>query len=316
MDNYLTVKELRNYFNLSQNIIYDRLQKIREEEPEMISKGDHNKYLLKEDALIHFDSLAKDNLISFNDELLTFILCNKIRKSMKKDRDIIIKLTKRTSIKQKRNLTEFETLPSIIQDKYNDFSKNFVNWLKKSFFNGSLTKVVIDRSPDRLKNKVDTFDLRITLYEGKSPYDLNFIFKREINNLKELKLNKKDEKISPINKIERKIINTFNNSDNFIEDLAKTLKEKNNELNIKKIFKFIIGPNSHYKVIARPDIIIINFDKIELPDKLEISSFDNSLELQFNNGCNFICKLIKEKNSKKLLINFKELPNDLELISL
>ncbi|WP_408955058.1 hypothetical protein [Natroniella sp. ANB-PHB2] len=320
MESNYTVKNLASYFDCSPQTIRNYLKQIEEKKPKFVTRGKRNKYVLTENGFQHLRQLLGDKLICNNNFLLKFIICDKLKSLINKDTNYILQYTKRTRIKQKKDLTYFDQLPALLQKRYEQFAKKVLYWLKRKFLSPDTTKIIVDRLPKWEQHDKEDADIRITFYESSHPQDLNLIIKEELTNLQEIKLDKFQQNLKNTKQLKEQISNLQFNVTNkklFLSNLEDLLNTISNERLIRKLFKLIVGANPHYQIIAEPEILIINFTKIKLPTKVS-ANYDqqkNKLLINFNNNCNLTCSLNAEE-SEKLIINFQQVPPILELISL
>ncbi|PRX35642.1 hypothetical protein BX659_101136 [Orenia metallireducens] len=309
---YYRLKDLSEDFELNPKFLQDYLKGLTINNNSKSVNENNSNYYLNSDNLIKLLDLVKADYLSFDIPLLNFIICHRF-KDLIKDNNIILQFTNRSKLIQQRDLSKFEKLPESLKEDYYHFADKVLAWIKTKLFSDNLTKIIIDRITNC--NKQNNADIRITFYEGSQVDDLYLIVQKEIDNLKELKLNQSNKEIKNNNHLLAQLKNILNNSEDILLDMSKLLEKINDEQHIRQIFKLIIGVESSYRVVTSPDLMIIGFNKLNLPSKLEVN-YNNNLELNFNNGCSFICQIEENNDSKKLVINLADLPKDLELISL
>ncbi|MCK8816256.1 hypothetical protein MWH28_02625 [Natroniella sulfidigena] len=319
MESKYTVKNLAKYFDCTPQTIRNYLKQIEREKTELVTRGKRNKYILTETGFQYLRQSLDDKLTCSNNFLLKFIVCNKLKSLINKDTNYILQYTKRTRIKQKKDLTYFEQLPTLLQKRYEKFAKKVLHWLKRKFLSPDITKIIVDRLPKWKQDDKDNTDLRITFYEGNHPQDLNLIIKEKLTSLQEIKVEKLEQDLEKIDQLRANIsdLNPTADQEIFLANLANLLNRTNNKRLIKKLFRVIVGANPHYQIIAEPEILIINFTKIKLPTKVsaDYDQQEKKLLIDFNNNCNLTCSIDTEE-SEKLIINFQQVPPTLELISL
>ncbi|MCK8827457.1 HTH domain-containing protein [Natroniella acetigena] len=317
MESNYTVKNLAKYFDCSSQTIRNYLKQIEEEKPKLVTRGKRNKYILTENGFQYLRQLLGNELTCSNNFLLKFIICDELKSLIDKDTSYTLQYTKRTRIKQKKDLTYFDQLPTLLQKRYEKFAKKFLYWLKRKFISSNITKIIVDRLPKWKQNDKEDVDIRITFYEGNHPQDLNLIIKEELTSLQEMKLEKFQQNLENNEQLRDEFSNLQFNTTNkriFLSNLANLLNKIDDKRLIKKLFKLIVGANPHYQIIAEPEILIINFTKIKLPTKVSANydQQENKLLINFNNNCNLTCSLEPEE-SEKLIINFQQVPPTLDL---
>ncbi|OCL25539.1 hypothetical protein U472_14465 [Orenia metallireducens] len=308
---YYKLKDLTEDFEVNKNFLQDYLKELNTNN--LLIK-DNNNYSLQSKSLIKLLDLIEKKQAPFEIPLLSFIICHRF-KELIKNNNIILQFTNRSKIIHQRDLSNFEELPESLKKGYYQFANKVLAWVKTKLFSDNLTKIIIDRVADS-NNKQASTNIRITFYEGTQVDDLYLIIQKEMNNLKELKLNQPKNQIKSNNYLLAQFRDILNNSKNILYDMAELLVQINDEQHIRQIFKLITGIESSYRIVTLPELMVVGFNKLSLPSKLEINYDNNTLGLNFDNGCSFICQLEHNNNDKKLIINLADLPKDLELIAL
>jgi len=301
---YYRLKDLTEDFKLNTKLLQDYLKRS--------ALNSNSLEFMNNNNLIKLLNLVEENLLSFDMDLLNFIICHRF-KDLIKGNNIILQFTNRSKLIQQRDLSIFEDLSEALREDYYQFADKVLAWIKTKLFSDNLTKIIIDRTAD--SNQKNNPNIRITFYEGTQVDDLYLIIQKEMNNLKELKLNEPKNEIKSNNYLLAELREILNNSEDVLGNMAKLLDQINDEQHTRQIFKLIIGIESSYRIITSPELMIIGFNKLNLPSKLEVN-YNDDLELNFDNDCSFICKIEENNDDKKLVINLADLPKDLELISL
>ncbi|MFO7819392.1 MAG: hypothetical protein R6V17_04050, partial [Halanaerobacter sp.] len=271
MSQSFSIQELANSFALhpkKAELYINQLQG----DPDLISKEQDDKFLLSDKAQKYFAEVQDYD--RENPRLLNYALCKKINSlPNQQDRDFILQLTKRTKIKQQKEQQEFDKLPKLIKLEKNSLAHKIISWLESKVVIADLNKIIIDRFNRDERNPEKNPDIRITLYEDNHPQDVNLIIKEKLNYLKKISYQELKTKLDTESEI------------NSLEGLQEALDNITDEQLVKRIFKSLVGYKDYYKITTNPEMIIIDFSHITLPDEVTVQQQEESLLLEFNNDC-------------------------------
>ena len=299
MSQFFSIQELASSFALHPKkveLYIDLLQ----DNPDLIPKEQDDKFLLSDKAQDYFTEVK--NYDRENPKLLNYALCNKINSlPNQKDKNFILQLTKRTKLKQQKDHQEFDALPKLIKLEKKSLAQKIIKWLESKVVLSDLNKVIVDRFNRDETNPEKNPDLRITLYEGNHPQDINLIIKEKLNYLKKISYQELKAKLDTESEI------------NSLEGLQEALDDITDEQLVKRIFKSLVGYKDYYKITTNPEMIIIDFSHITLPDEVRVQQQEDSLLLEFNNDCQIT--LHPNHKPDRLITKLKKEPHDMELFS-
>ena len=299
MSQFFSIQELASSFALHPKkveLYIDLLQ----DNPDLIPKEQDDKFLLSDKAQDYFTEVK--NYDRENPKLLNYALCNKINSlPNQKDKNFILQLTKRTKLKQQKDHQEFDALPKLIKLEKKSLAQKIIKWLESKVVLSDLNKVIVDRFNRDETNPEKKPDLRITLYEGNHPQDINLIIKEKLNYLKKISYQELKAKLDTESEI------------NSLEGLQEALDDITDEQLVKRIFKSLVGYKDYYKITTNPEMIIIDFSHITLPDEVRVQQQEDSLLLEFNNDCQIT--LHPNHKPDRLITKLKKEPHDMELFS-
>ncbi|MGM0370415.1 MAG: hypothetical protein ACQEP9_08340 [Bacillota bacterium] len=294
----VTIQQLASSYNIVPEKVELYIEQIKNN-TDLVTKQEDNKFSLSETAEEYFTEAG--NYESDHQQLLNYTLCRQINNLCAQQKtDFTLQLTKRTKLKQQKEQPQFSQLPDLIKLEKKAFAEKILSWLKSKIVLEDLNKVIVDRfSKDN--NSDQQPDLRITLYEDNHPQDINLIFKDKLNFLKKISYQE----------LEHKLDTTIDS----IIDLQEKLNNTDNEQDIKRFFKSLVGYKDYYKITTDPEIIIIDFSHISLATELKITKEEEDcLLLDFNNNCQI--SICSGKEDKTFITKLKKEPQEMELFSL
>ena len=300
----MKIRELTDFFTTKQNNFPEHLTAFPNNQQQ--STENHRKFKLINKQEV-FSPATTVNL-------LKFIICEKLAAlNETMEPRIIVQFTKRTRLKQQKGRTKFNQLPEITKQQYEKFGTKILQWLKTEFTTPQLNKIIIDRIPDhKTKQQVN---LRITFYQQNHPHDLNLKVTPKINNLKKVKLKAIMQRLQAITGLKLDFEPQSTDPHTALQQLKTTLNDINNKQTVHKLFKCLIGFKPYYLLIAEPNPLIADFTKHKLPNKLQADYKQGQLITHFDNSYHLTAEITNNKKSPHLEIDFKTLPNELELLS-
>ncbi|GAB6138672.1 hypothetical protein [Halanaerobaculum tunisiense] len=312
MNNSFTIQELTNFFNLNQTEIQNQIQEFITHNKGLIHHKD-NQYLVKKTGIKKLSDFLQKEVTTTNNDLLEFVICRAIEKfSLESNNNFTFQYTKRSKLEQQQNYNKFAKLPEVVKNKYYNFAAKILTWLKADYISNKLTKLIIDRIPKNNPQEKQ-IDLRITFYKGNQLSDLNLKIANRINNLKKINLTQLKKHLGNLSEIKTKI-NKLNHQA-LLNKLEQLLNRINHKRTVQKLFKWLIGFKPYYLIIAEPKIIIADFTQFNLPTKVQADCEEETLVANFNNDCQLTAQLITTNQTPQLTIDFRNLPNQLNLLS-
>lgn len=297
MNQFFSIDQLADSFALHPKKVKLYINEIKEN-PDLIPAQEEDKFLLSDKAHNYFTEV-KDYQRD-HPKLLNYALCKEINSlPNQRETNFILQLTKRTKLKQQKEHQKFEELPKLIRLEKKLLAQKIIDWLENKVVLSELNKVIIDRFNRDESRPQEKPDLRITLYEDNHPQDINLIIKNKLSYLKRLSYEELNQKLNADSAIDS------------LSNLKEELVELDDEQIVKKIFKSLVGYKNYYKITTNPEMIIIDFSHVKLPDKVTVSQNNDQLLLEFNNDC----QITLNENETELVTKLKKEPHDMELFS-
>ena len=299
MEQFASINQLADSFALHPKKVKLYINQLKDN-PDLIPEQQGNKFLLSQKAEEYFNE-AKDYERQ-NPNLLNYALCKEINSLPNQmDKNFILQLTKRTKLKQQKEHQQFEELPELIKLEKKSLAQKIMNWLENKVVLSDLNKIVVDRFNSDESDSEKNPDLRITLYEGNHPQDINLIIKQQLNYLKKITYQELSAKLNTDTEL------------NSLDTLKEALNDLNDEQIVKRIFKALVGYKNYYKITTNPEMIIIDFSHIQLPDTFEVYRHEECLLLEFNNDCQIT--IHPNHQPDRLITKLKKEPEAMELFA-
>ncbi|MBM7557510.1 hypothetical protein [Halanaerobacter jeridensis] len=299
MEQLVSINQLADSFTLHPKKVKLYINQLKDN-TDLIPKQQDNKVLLSEQAEEYFNEVK--DYENNHPNLLNYALCKEINSLPNQlDKSFILQLTKRTKLKQQKEHRQFEELPKLIKLEKKSLAKKIISWLENKVVISDLNKVIVDRFSSDESDSEKNPDLRITLYEGNHPQDINLIIKEQLNYLKKIYYHELSAKLDTETEL------------NSLDSLQEALSDLNDEQLVKRIFKTLVGYKNYYKITTNPEMIIIDFSHIKLPDKFEVHRREDCLLLEFNNDCQIT--IHPNHKPERLITKLKKEPEAMELFA-
>ncbi|AGB40325.1 hypothetical protein Halha_0316 [Halobacteroides halobius DSM 5150] len=315
MSKSFSIQDLTNFFNLQYDELQNHLQQFTGQNKNLVHQQ-NEEYFVTEVGFEHLQKSLEESIQITDHNLLEFIICKKIEEfSLSKDNNFIFQYTKRTKLEQQRDYKKLENLPTTVQNKYSDFGEKILTWLQSEYVSSKLTKLIIDRLPE-IKPQDNQINLRITLYKGNHPSDINLKITNNTTSLQQIDTQQLKDNLKMIPELNHYLKNSeIKINHELLLNLQQILNKIKRKRTVQQMFKWLVGLNPYYLIIPEPETVIADFTKLELPTSLKVTYQQEKLIANFNNNCNLVAKIISNDNQPQLIIDFQNLPNQINLLS-